>query len=106
MVLQQGAEVVDGQRDALEEVGLALEEATVTVGAEGLQYAHEDVGVVLVGPLAPRIALETAHVEVVAQELAAYGVGQVALGAVEQRGYVVLRGTLSTALIVDVVESE
>ena len=59
----------------MDEVGLALEKAAVAVGAEGLQDAYEDVGVVLVGPLAPRVAIETTHVEVVSQEFASYGFG-------------------------------
>lgn len=43
MVFEKPTEVIEGQRDGLDEVVLALEESSVAIGTEGLKDAHEDV---------------------------------------------------------------
>ena len=65
VVFDEAAQVGEGQRDALDEVGLALVEAAVAVGSEGLEDADEDI-VPKVGepPLAVG-AIEAPNVEVV-----------------------------------------
>lgn len=99
MVFDEVAQVVVRQGDALDEVGLALEEAAIAVGAESLEYAQEDVVPEVVHEM--RVAVER---DIVLQELVAQGLGEVALGAVEERGDVVLCGAAPPALVVDVVE--
>ena len=55
--------------------------------------------------LAAFVAADAPQVEVVGQQVEADGFGEVAFGAVEQRGDVVLGGAAPAALVVDVVES-
>ena len=100
MVFDEASQVVVRQGDALDEVGFALEEAAVAVGAEGLEYAQEDVVPEMVHEM--RVAVEG---DVELQQLVAYGLGEVALGAEEERGDIVLRRAAPSALVVDVVES-
>lgn len=99
VVVNEATEIVERQRYAFEEVGFALVEAAVAVGTEGLEYAHEDVMPEALHEV--RVAVER---DVVLQQLVAEGLGEVALGAVEERGDVVLCGAESAALVVDVVE--
>ncbi len=106
VVLEKVAEVVEGQGDGLEEVILALEEATVAVGSEGLEDADEEVGPEEVHPLAAFIAMDIADIEVVSQQLATDSLGEVAFGAVEQRGDIILRGTSAAALEINVVKAK
>ena len=104
MVLDEVLEVGDSQRDGLKEVVLTLEEATVAVSTEGLKDADEEVGPEVVYPLSPLVAADVADIEIMAQQFTADGFGEIALGAVEQGGNVVLRGTATSALEVDVIQ--
>ena len=104
VVLGQTAEVLEGQGYGLEEVLLALEDAAVDVGSEGLEDAQQEVGPEVVEPAAPFVALDAPDAEVVVQELAADGLGEVGLGAVEDGGHVVLRRAAAGALEVDIVK--
>ena len=99
VVFYEVAQVVVREGDALDEVGFAFEDAAVAVGAEGLEYAQEDVVPEMVHEV--WVAVEG---DVVLQEVVAYGLGEVALGAEEQRRHVVLRRAAPAALVVDVVE--
>ena len=103
VVLGQAAQVLEGQGDGLEEVLLVLEDAAVAVGSEGLEDAQQEVGPEVVEPAAPFVALDAPDAEVVVQELAADGFGEVGLGAVEDGGHVVLRRAAAGALEVDVI---
>lgn len=99
MFFNKVAQIVKRQRYAFNEVGLALENATITVGSEGLEYAQEDI--------VPEVIHEvwvTVERHVMLQEFDAYGVGKVTLGAEKQRRYVVLCCAAPTALVVDVIE--
>ena len=98
------AQVADAQRNALQEVVLAFKEATVAVGAEGLQDADEGIEVVLLDPTLAFIAGEATDVEIVAEELVADGLRKVAFGTIEQRGNVVLSRAAAGPLVVNVVE--
>lgn len=104
MVLDEVLEVGEGQGDGLKEVVLTLEEATVAVSAEGLKDADEEVGPEVVYPLLPLVAADVAEIEIMVQQMTADGFGEIALGAVEEGGDVVLRGAATSALEVDVVE--
>ena len=97
MVFDEVAQVVVREGYALDEVGFALEEAAVAVGAEGLEYAQEDVVPEMVHEV--RVAVER---DIVLQQLVAYGLGEVALGAEEERRHVVLCRAAPSALVVDV----
>ena len=105
VVFCEAAEVGTGQRDALEEIGFTLVEATVAVGTKGLQYAHKEIAPKIVEPLLAGSAFDVSDVEVVVEQLGTYWLGEVAFGAVEQRGHIVLCGTAPATLIVDIVES-
>ena len=103
MVVGEAAEVVEGQRDGLEELVLSLEEATIAVGSKGLEDAEEEVGPELGEPLAPCFAPDSAHTEVVLHEFVTYGLGEIAFGAIEDGGHIVLRRPTTGPLEVDVV---
>lgn len=105
MVLDEVLEIGDSQGDGLKEVVLTFEEATVAVSTEGLKDADEEVGPEVVYPLSPLVAADVAEIEIMVQQMTADGLGEIALGAVEEGGDVVLRGTATSALEVDVVES-
>ena len=100
--VEQGAQVGECQGDALDEVGLALVEAAIAVGAEGLEDADEDVGPEVAEPLLLGVACDAADGEVVGEQVEAQGFGEVALGGVEQRGDIILCGAAAAALVVDV----
>ena len=105
MVFDEGTEVGKGRRDALDEIGFTLVEATVAVGTEGLEDADEEVEPEVVEPTLAGGAFDVADMEVVVEQFGTYRLGEVALGAVEQGRHIVLRGTAPAALIVDIVES-
>ena len=97
MVFDEASQVVVCEGYALDEVGLAFEEAAIAVGAEGLEDAQEDIVPEMVHEMG--VAVER---DIVLQQLVAQGLGQVALGAEEERGDIVLCGAASSALVVDV----
>ena len=82
--------------------GFALVEAAEAVGAEGLQDADVDVGVVV---LHERAAIERDEcgeaVEIVVEQLLAQRGRQIGLAVVEQRGDVVLQRAFAAALVVE-----
>ena len=57
MVFEKPTEVVEGQRDGLDEVVLALEKAAVAIGTEGLKDTHEDIAPEVAKPTRPFFSL-------------------------------------------------
>jgi hypothetical protein len=101
-VVQEPAEILEGIGDALEKMGFAFVEAAKTVGAEGLQDADVDVGVVVAEEGFTVEGDETGEaVEIVVEELLAKFGREIGFGVVEERSDVVLEGALAAALIVD-----
>lgn len=105
MALKESAQVVEREGNALEEVFFALVETAIAVGSEGLKNADEEVAPEVVKPLLPFGDRKMTCVKVVVEKLETNGVGEIALGAIEQRGDVVLRGSASASLIVDEIGS-
>ena len=100
IIFKDFAQVAHSQRYTLDEVGLALVEAAIAVGAEGLEDADEDV--------VPEVVYEvrvTVECDIVLQEFVSDGLRQVALGAVEERGNVILRGSAPPTLVINIIES-
>ena len=104
MVLEEAAEVVEGEGYGLDKVILALEEAAIAIGAEGLEDTHEDVAPEVSEPTLTLLAFQSADIEIMVEQLHPYDLGEVALGAVEQRGDVVLRGTTPSSLIIYIIQ--
>src|SRR5271157_1935187 len=101
-VVQQPAQVFQGVGHALQEMCFALVKAAKTVGAQGLQQADIDVGVVEVQEgIAVQIEKRGQPVEISVQKLLAELRRQVGFGVEQQRGDVVLQGTFAAALIVN-----
>jgi hypothetical protein len=101
-VVQEPAEIFQGVGDALEEMGFAFVEATEAVGAEGLQDANVNVGVVVAeeGFAVERDKAGEA-VEIVIEELLAKFGREIGFGVVEERSDVVLESAFAAALVVD-----
>ena len=66
VVLEEIAKIIKGQWDRLDKIVLALEEATVTIGSEGLEYTDKEVGPEVVHPLSAFLAADVSDVEIVA----------------------------------------
>jgi hypothetical protein len=83
-VVKQPAEILQGVGDALEKMSFAFVEAAKTVGAEGLQYADINEGVVVAQEGFAIESDETGKpVEIMIEELLAEFGGQVGFGVVQ-----------------------
>ena len=101
-VVSQPAQILERVGDALQEVGLALVESAETVGAEGLQDADVDVGVVVLHECGAVDGDEAGEaVEIVVEQLLAQRRRQIGLAVVEERGDVVLQRAFAAALVVE-----
>src|SRR5882724_7311520 len=100
-VVKEPAEIFEGVGHALEEMGFALIKAAKTVGAQCLQDADVNIGIV-VPQESFAVYLDKAGkaVEIVIEELLTELGRQVGLGIVQERGDVVLQSTFASALII------
>lgn len=103
VVLEEAAEVVEGEGYGLDKVILALEEAAIAIGAEGLEDTHEDVAPEVSEPVLTLLAFQSADIEIMVEEVESDYFREVAFGAVEQRGHIILRCATTATLIVDVI---
>src|SRR5262249_8205736 len=101
-VAEEPVQILERERDALQEMRLAFVEASETVSAESLHDAHVDVSVVVAhedGALEFDEIAEAIDVEV--EELLAQFGREIGLGVVEERGDVVLQRAFSAALVIE-----
>src|SRR6266478_4216697 len=101
-VVKEPAEIFQGVGHALEKMSFAFVEAAKTVGAQCLQDADVNIGVV-VPQESFAVYLDKAGkaVEIMIEELLAELGREVGLGIVQERGDVVLQSAFASALIVD-----
>ena len=115
MVFHDPTEVGNCEGYAFEEVGFAFKIAPIAIGAHGLHDSDHDIApkMVVPGGFVERGGLERGwsgvgaaqqFVKIILEEFGAGWLRDVALGAVEERGGIVLGRASPPALIVNVVE--
>ena len=104
VVLEEAAEVVEGEGYGLDKVILALEEAAIAIGAEGLEDTHEDVAPEVSEPVLTLLAFQSADIEIMVEEVESDYFREVAFGAVEQRGHIILCCATTASLIIYIIQ--
>ena len=104
MTVQNCAQVVHRKGNAAEEIILPFKVAPVAISAHCLKDADKDIAVETGAEIADIDCCQVGKTaNVVAQQLLADSLGDVAFGAVEQRRHVILGRTSPTPLEVDII---
>ena len=113
VIVEEDAEVGDGERDTFEERILAFEKAAEAVGAKSLHNASKGVGIeqlfelLYIDDAATQTEVGSGQLsDIDIEESATDSIGEVALGAIEETGSIVLSGATTTALVIDIKRSE
>ena len=103
-IVQQPADVLQRERNALEEVHFALIEPPKSISAQRLHDADVNVGIVMLQErFAREINVAAENIEVMIEQLLSQFRWKIGLGVIQKRSDVVLERALASALIIQKV---